>query len=24
MLAELSMGKVVPCRSCGCLLYLSK
>ena len=24
MLAELSMGRVVPCRSCGCLLYLSK
>ncbi len=22
MLAELSMGKVVPCRGCGCLLYL--
>jgi predicted nucleic acid-binding Zn-ribbon protein len=22
MLAELSMGRVVPCRSCGCLLYL--
>lgn len=24
MLAELSMGRVVPCRNCGCLLYLSK
>lgn len=24
MLAELSMGRVVPCRSCGCLLYLPK
>jgi len=24
MLAELSMGKVVACRSCGCLLYLPK
>ena len=24
MLAELSMGRVVPCRSCGCLLYLAK
>lgn len=23
MLAELSMGRVVPCRGCGCLLYLS-
>ncbi|NBT13551.1 MAG: phospholipase [Planctomycetia bacterium] len=23
MLAELSMGKVVPCRGCGCLLYLT-
>jgi len=22
MLAELSMGRVVPCRGCGCLLYL--
>ncbi len=24
MLAELSMGRVVACRSCGCLLYLPK
>jgi predicted nucleic acid-binding Zn-ribbon protein len=24
MLAELSMGRVVPCRNCGCLLYLSR
>jgi predicted nucleic acid-binding Zn-ribbon protein len=24
MLAELSMGRVVPCRGCGCLLYLPK
>jgi len=24
MLAELSMGRVVPCRGCGCLLYLAK
>jgi len=24
MLAELSMGLVMPCRSCGCLLYLAK
>jgi len=24
MLAELSMGRVVPCRNCGCLLYLPK
>jgi len=24
MLAELSMGRVMPCRSCGCLLYLAK